>query len=92
MQDLILKGFLLLSFGGDRPELLRAGRARSGSKQRQLTSGTSYDDHPSLYSDLRHVLFAEFAADDLKIEAGAKLIWTSRPARVRWSPKSAGAL
>src|SRR5258708_973935 len=45
-----------------------------GSNQRQLTHGPSYDDHPSLYSDLRHVLYSEFAADDLIVEAGAKLI------------------
>jgi Tol biopolymer transport system component len=45
-----------------------------GSNQKQLTHGPSYDDHPSLYSDLRHVLYAEFGADDYKVEAGAKLI------------------
>jgi Tol biopolymer transport system component len=45
-----------------------------GSNQRQLTGGETYDDHPSLYSDLRHVLYAEFPVNDLKVEAGAKLI------------------
>jgi Tol biopolymer transport system component len=45
-----------------------------GSNQRQLTQGTTYDDHPSLYSDLRHVLYSEFPVNDLKVEAGAKLI------------------
>lgn len=45
-----------------------------GSNQRQLTHGTTYDDHPSLYSDLRHVLYSEFPVNDLKVEAGAKLI------------------
>jgi dienelactone hydrolase len=45
-----------------------------GSNLRQLTHGTTYDDHPSLYSDLRHVLYSEFPVNDLKVEAGAKLI------------------
>src|ERR1044072_4194788 len=45
-----------------------------GSKQKQLTRGPSYDDHPSLYSDLRHVLYAEFAADDYNVDAGARLV------------------
>lgn len=45
-----------------------------GSALRQLTSGMTYDDHPSLYSDLRHVLYSEFPVNQLKIEAGARLI------------------
>src|SRR5947207_2962529 len=45
-----------------------------GSNQKQLSHGSTYDDHPSLYTDLRHVLYAEFGADDYKVEAGAKLI------------------
>lgn len=32
-----------------------------GSRQRQLTFGTQYDDHPAtLFSDQRHVLYSEF--------------------------------
>ena len=34
-----------------------------GSHLRQLTWGTTYDEHPSLYSDLEHVLFGEFLAN-----------------------------
>jgi Tol biopolymer transport system component len=45
-----------------------------GSGMRQLTSGANYDDHPSLYSDLRHVLYSEFREDDFKPEKGARLI------------------
>ena len=45
-----------------------------GSNLRQLTRGSSYDDHPSMYSDLRHVLYSEFAAPSLNRDAGAKLI------------------
>ncbi|MCC6368924.1 MAG: PD40 domain-containing protein [Bryobacterales bacterium] len=45
-----------------------------GSNQRQLTHGETYDDHPSMYSDLHHVLYSEFPVNALKVEAGAKLI------------------
>jgi Tol biopolymer transport system component len=45
-----------------------------GSNQRQLTHGTTYDDHPSMYADQRHVLYSEFPVNELKVEAGAKLI------------------
>src|SRR5215471_21679597 len=47
---------------------------QDGSNLRQLTQGATYDDHPSLYSDLRHVLYSEFPVNELKVEAGAKLI------------------
>src|SRR5579859_4591410 len=45
-----------------------------GSKLRQLTHGDSYDDHPSLYSDLRHVLYSEFGSKNFDRSTGAKLI------------------
>jgi Tol biopolymer transport system component len=45
-----------------------------GSNLRQLTHGTTYDDHPSLYSDLKHALYAEFPVNALDRAAGAKLI------------------
>ena len=45
-----------------------------GSKLRQLTTGITYDDHPSLYSDLRHVLYSEFPVNALDRAKGAKLI------------------
>jgi Tol biopolymer transport system component len=45
-----------------------------GSHARQLTSGTTYDDHPSLYSDLEHILYAEMPVNEFKPEAGARLI------------------
>lgn len=45
-----------------------------GSSQRQITQGESYDDHPSMYPDLRHVLYSEFASTEFKPELGAKLI------------------
>jgi Tol biopolymer transport system component len=45
-----------------------------GSNLKQLTSGTTYDDHPSLYSDRRHVLYSEFPVNALDREKGAKLI------------------
>lgn len=45
-----------------------------GSAMRQISSGMSYDDHPSLYSDLRHVLYSEFVAADFKPEKGARLV------------------
>ena len=45
-----------------------------GSGLRQLTQGTTYDDHPSFYADREHVLYAEFPTNDLATDAGAKLI------------------
>jgi len=45
-----------------------------GSNQRQLTQGPSYDDHPSLYPDLRHVLYSEFTSAEFKPALGARLI------------------
>jgi len=45
-----------------------------GSKLRPLTSGSTYDDHPSVYSDLRHVLYSEFPVNALDRAAGARLI------------------
>src|SRR5579871_3592996 len=37
-----------------------------GSHARQLTTGMTYDDHPSLYSDLEHVLYSEIAVNEFK--------------------------
>ena len=45
-----------------------------GSQARQISHGASYDDHPSLYSDLRHVLYSEFTADKFDRLGGARLI------------------
>ena len=45
-----------------------------GSHARQLTSGITYDDHPSLYSDLQHILYAEMPVNEFKPKAGARLI------------------
>ena len=45
-----------------------------GSALRQLTFGTTYDDHPSFYADQEHVLFAEFPANVLDRNANARLI------------------
>lgn len=45
-----------------------------GSGLRQLTHGTTYDDHPSVYADQEHVLYAEFPVNELAVEAGATLI------------------
>ena len=45
-----------------------------GSELRQLTFGTTYDDHPSFYADQEHVLFAEFPANVLERRAEARLI------------------
>ncbi len=45
-----------------------------GSNARQLTRGPSYDDHPSFYSDLRHVLYSEFKLDHFDPSGGARLI------------------
>lgn len=45
-----------------------------GSGLRQLTFGDSYDEHPSLYSDLEHVLYSEFAVGHLDEEQGGRLV------------------
>jgi Tol biopolymer transport system component len=45
-----------------------------GSGLRQLTFGSTYDEHPSLYSDQQHVLYSEFDANSLDRQAGARLI------------------
>ena len=45
-----------------------------GSGLRQLTNGKTYDDHPSLYSDLEHVLYSEFPVNSFDRSAGARLI------------------
>ena len=45
-----------------------------GSRLRQLTTGTSYDEHSSFYSDQEHVLYSEFAANQYDHAAGARLI------------------
>jgi hypothetical protein len=44
-----------------------------GSGLRQLTTGPSYDDHPSLYSDLRHVLYYTGQLDVLAEVPGCAL-------------------
>ena len=43
-----------------------------GSRLRQLTTGTSYDEHSSFYSDQEHVLYSEFAANQYDHAAGAR--------------------
>ena len=45
-----------------------------GSGLRQLTFGTTYDDHPSLYADQEHVLYAEFPRNVLEPTGTARLI------------------
>jgi len=45
-----------------------------GSGLRQLTDGTTYDDHPSFYADQRHVLYSEFPVNALDRKAGARLV------------------
>lgn len=45
-----------------------------GSGLRQLTDGTTYDDHPSFYSDQRHVLYSEFPVNSFDRQAGARLV------------------
>jgi hypothetical protein len=63
-----------------------------GSNQRQLTHGESYDDHPSLYPDLRHVLCSEFTSSEFKPTLGAKLIKLDiYTGRATWWPKSRAA-
>jgi Tol biopolymer transport system component len=45
-----------------------------GSHLRQISFGTTYDEHPSLYSDLKHVLFGEFHANGYLPDSGARLV------------------
>lgn len=45
-----------------------------GSRQRQLTFGENYDDHPVLFSDQRHVLYSEFNGTSFPPDDGARLI------------------
>src|SRR5262245_5225129 len=45
-----------------------------GSGLRQLTTGLTYDDHPSFYSDQRHVLYSEFPVNSWDITTPAKLV------------------
>lgn len=45
-----------------------------GSRLRQLSFGTSYDDHPALFSDRRHVLYSQFDGEIFDPLNGAKLI------------------
>ena len=45
-----------------------------GSHLRQITFGSTYDEHPSVMSDQEHVLYSEFLANGLIVEAGARLV------------------
>lgn len=45
-----------------------------GSHARQLTTGITYDDHPSFYSDREHVLYSEIPVNEFKPAAGARLM------------------
>lgn len=45
-----------------------------GSHLRQLTDGTSYNEHPSMYSDQEHVLYSEFPLNGYDKSEGARLI------------------
>ena len=45
-----------------------------GSKLRQLTHGPSYDEHPSMYADGKHVLYSEFAVGHLDHHQGGVLV------------------
>ncbi len=45
-----------------------------GSHARQISHGASYDDHPSFYSDLRHVLYSEFKSEKFDPAGGARLV------------------
>ena len=47
---------------------------RDGSGLKQLTFGSTYDEHPSLYSDQRTGLYAEFAEGGLNNEEGGRLM------------------
>jgi Tol biopolymer transport system component len=45
-----------------------------GTSLRQLTFGDTYDDHPSIYADREHILFAEFPVNALDPRAHSRLI------------------
>ena len=45
-----------------------------GKFLRQLTFGETYDDHPSVYGDRQHILFAEFPGNALDPRAHSRLI------------------
>ena len=45
-----------------------------GSNLRQISFGTTYDEHPSLYADQEHVLFGEFRANGYLPDKGARLV------------------
>ncbi|MFN3326136.1 MAG: hypothetical protein ACK5AZ_21770 [Bryobacteraceae bacterium] len=45
-----------------------------GSKLKQITSGMTYDEHPSMYSDQEHVLYSEFAGNAFDRSKGARLV------------------
>ncbi len=45
-----------------------------GSQLRQISWGTTYDEHASLYADQEHVLFGEFLANGYLPEKGARLV------------------
>ncbi|MCZ6672508.1 MAG: hypothetical protein O7C75_06160 [Verrucomicrobia bacterium] len=45
-----------------------------GSHQRQITFGTTYDEHASLYADQEHVLYGEFRANGYIVDSGARLV------------------
>lgn len=47
---------------------------RDCSKLEQLTFGSSYDEHASLYSDQTHGLYSEFAEGRLNEEEGGRLV------------------
>ena len=55
-----------------------------GSGLRQLTVGTTYDDHPSFYADQEHVLFAEFPTNTLNPSGTARLIKLIDHAQRAW--------
>jgi hypothetical protein len=45
-----------------------------GNFLRQLTFGDAYDDHPSVYGDRTHILFAEFSRNALDPRAHSRLM------------------
>ena len=45
-----------------------------GSHQRQITFGTTYDEHASLYADQEHALYGEFSANGYVVDSGARLV------------------
>ena len=59
-------------------EVVRNGKLwvmdADGSGLRQITFGPTYDEHPSLYSDLEHVLYAEFEGGRLDQAQGGRLV------------------